>query len=127
MTTPPMALAAPMNDLNITEERFACLIERQRAIESQSVADGAALFKRRVETAAKNRIAAHVGGSKKLLSEAVGLVEAGIRALIEQSASKDGPKHNALAWCVAVGPDVAAYLTVKAVLDVLSHKMGVRT
>jgi DNA-directed RNA polymerase len=108
------------------DERFVNLIERQRALESQAVADGVLLFQRRLAAADKNGTAANVGASKKLLSEAVSKVEAGIQALIDGATTTRGPKHGALAWCERLGPDVAAYLTVKVVLNTLSHKLVVR-
>src|ERR1035437_1319977 len=109
-----------------SDERFSNLIERQRALESQAVEDGVLLFQRRLAASEKHGTDANVGGSKKLLSEAVGKVEAGIQVLIDNAVATRGPKHSALDWCKRLGPDVAAYLTVKVVLNTLSHKLPVR-
>jgi DNA-directed RNA polymerase len=99
------------------EEQWNNLLERQRELEDNSLALGGQRFRRRVAEATQAGKASTVGAARKLLQLAIEPLEAGINRLIEDSSSKRGPKHEALKWCKLLGADVAAYMTVKIVLD----------
>lgn len=104
-------------------DSYASLVERQRFLESQATADGAIAYRQRLIAAEQAGNAAHVGGNKKLLSEAVGKVAAGITTWVGLVEHRSGGKHCAFKWVQLLGPDVTAYMMVKAVLDVLALKM----
>jgi DNA-directed RNA polymerase len=99
------------------EAQWNSLLERQRELEDNSLALGGQRFRRRVADATSKGSTSTVGAAKRLLQLAIEPLEAGITKLIEDSSTKRGPKHEALKWCKLVGADVAAYMTVKIVLD----------
>lgn len=110
----------------ITQERFARLIERQRELESYATAEGARRYHTNLQRALGRGEAAHTGANKKLLSESVSALEAGIVTWLADSKERRGPKHSAIRWVELVGPGTAAYITVKVVLDQLSLKISLR-
>jgi DNA-directed RNA polymerase len=102
---------------NAAQAQWDNLLERQRELEDNSLALGGERFRRRVAEATQAGKGSTIGAARKLLQLAIEPLEAGIKALIADSQNKRGPKHEALKWCKVLGADVAAYMTVKVVLD----------
>jgi DNA-directed RNA polymerase len=110
-----------------TDPKEAALLARQEQLEASSYTEGAERFKRRLAQAAKQEAATTVGGPKKLLREGMAAMENGIVATILAPAGKGkGKQHCAAKWCELVGPAVAAYLTLKAILDGIGQKKKLR-
>lgn len=105
---------------------FGKLLERQREMEDNSLALGGQRFRKRIETATLAGKASTVGAAKKLVQSAIDPLEAAINNFIEESTARRGPKHFAVKWCVEVGADAAAYMTVKTVLDGAAKRPVVR-
>lgn len=105
------------------ESDFQLLLSRQRELEDQSLAKGAERFRQRLALANSTGKGSTVGGAKRLLAEAIAPLEAAIEEMI---VPKRGRPHLAAKWCKAVGPDVAAFITTRVVLDSLSRAVSVR-
>ena len=98
------------------------LLERQRELEETCMAEGARRFKQRVASATENGIATREGAARSLLAHAIEPIEKGIVAMIGEK--KSGPRHCAVKWCELVGPDVAAYMTAKVILDGIGQRQN---
>lgn len=104
------------------------LLWRQEQLEDNCLSKGAARFRERLETAKSKGRETTIGAARKLLVEAINPVEKGIQAMLDEAKTpgRRGRRHFAVKWCEAVGADVAAYITVKVVLDVMASRAPVR-
>lgn len=100
-----------------SQERWNELLEIQERREIESVGRGISRFRKRVQRANEQGMGATVGGQKTLLSHAIDPIEKGIIAALERKGR--GKRHAALKWCRLVGPDVAAYITAREVLNTI--------
>jgi DNA-directed RNA polymerase len=100
--------------------------ERQRDLEDNALGEGARRFKERLAAAEATGTLTTVGAAKRLLLEAIEPLEAAIKNMLELSTKTRGAKHCAVKWCELVGPDVAAYMTVKILLDGLAQNTALR-
>lgn len=100
-------------------------------MEDNSLALGGQRFRRRVQEAETAGKGSTVGAARKLLQVAIEPLEAAIQYMIDNSkragqAKRGGRSHEAVRWCKAVGADVAAYITVKTVLNGVRDTAGLR-
>jgi DNA-directed RNA polymerase len=98
---------------------FDALLQRQAELENHCLKEGAERFKRRVVKAEQKGQATTEGAARKLLLMAMEKTEELIRQMIAETKTpgRRGRKHVAVKWCEMVGPDVAAYMTCKTILD----------
>jgi DNA-directed RNA polymerase, mitochondrial len=101
--------------MSVTPSGEALLI-RQRELEDHMLGEGAKRFRRKVEAAMSTGETSSAGAGIKLLRSAVNPVAAGIAAMIDEK-GKRGPKHLAHRWCVAAGPETAAFITSRVIID----------
>ena len=107
-------LASSLEDAYVWQERC----EKQQQLEEQSFARGAERFRLRVDAANSKGIATAEGGARSLMRRGVAPLTEAIRYWVEdKTAAKAGRKPAALKWIQAVGPEVAAYITVRTSLD----------
>lgn len=100
------------------------LLAKQKQLEESAYAEGAARFRRRLEQATQKGAASTVGGAHKLLKHGLEKMEKAINVMMSPAGTRKqrGPRHAAAKWCEAVGSDVAAYITLKVVLDGIGKK-----
>lgn len=111
----------------MTQGEWDRLLDRQRELEESAFTEGAQQFRRRLTEAEQGGRASRIGGAKKLLREGVGKMEIAIQAMIDAPAGRGkGRRHVAAKWCKLVGPDVAAYMTLKVVLDGIGKRQEMR-
>lgn len=113
-----------MQQVDLTQSKWEALLDRQRELEDSAMAEGAARFKRRLEEACAGGSASMVGAARKLLQEGLVKLEDALTELTEKK--RTGPRHVAERWIVEVGPNVAAYMTLKVVLDVITQRVNIR-
>lgn len=96
------------------------LYEIQRQLEEEATAAGYRRFEKRLRNAEEAGRASEEGAGKKLVREALLAMTLGIGKVC---ADAEGQKQCKIMvkWCNALGHDVAAYLTIKAVLDMVLH------
>lgn len=102
------------------QDHWQTLLDQQRELEDEGMARGAERFRRRLQHAQEGGRATDYGAARRLLSTAIEPLEKAIAFFIEEQKGKRGIKHCAVKWIEAVGVDVAAYMTIKALLDRLS-------
>lgn len=96
-------------------------------MEAEALALGSERFKRRLLQAEQSGQASMVGAGRKLLAHAIEPVAKAIQFKLDESDGRGpGKRHAALKWMRALGPDVAAYMTVKTVLDSVTRRPGMR-
>lgn len=110
----------------MNEERFGQLLARQRELEENSLARGQVRFLERLQAATSKGKASTVGAARKLLTEALTPTSNAIQEMLDISSSRKGVKHIAVKWCRMIGPDVAAYMTTKVLLDGASTRLPLR-
>lgn len=106
--------------------QWDALCARQQSLEDNSLAMGAKRFRNRLEIAARTKTGSTVGAARKLLLEGLQPLEQAIAQMCTATEGNFVRPHFAVKWCKAVGPDVAAYITIKAVLDGLAQKRVLR-
>jgi hypothetical protein len=92
------------------------LLTRQRALEDHMLGEGGKRFRRKVESAIAAGETSTAGAGVKLLKGAIEPLTKGISDMLD-SKGKRGPKHLANRWCLAVGADVAAFITARVIID----------
>lgn len=102
------------------------LLTKQREHEDNAMAAGAKRFRESLLSAQQSGQGSTAGAARKLLQDAIVPLENAITQMIEESKGKRGARPVALKWCELIGADVAAYMTTKAVLDMLSKRVQVR-
>lgn len=102
------------------------LLERQRQMEDEGMADGVRRFRERVTRSAQHGRASDTGAARKLLQTAIDPLADALAQLVEQSRGRAGRKHQIERWIHTVGPEVLAYITVKTVLDGLAQRQPIR-
>lgn len=109
-------------------ESFALLLDRQRQLEDHALSLGRERFLKRLDDARQQNKTSTIGAARKLLSTHLSALEAAIQAMIDEATvpGRKGKKHFAVKWCQAVGADVAAYMTVKVVLDGITRRTVLR-
>lgn len=100
-----------------SEERWAEKLKRQEELEDDSMGRGKDRFKRRLRKAKESGVLSTVGAAQRLLVHGIEPLERGLQAFVDDAKLRKGPKQSALKWIEAVGVDVAAYMTLKVVLD----------
>jgi len=100
------------------------LLDRQRELEENAIALGGARFRKSIESAEARGEASLVGAARYLLSRAIEPVQTGVEEFL--IAPTTGRKHIAFRWCQMLGADVAAYITVKAVMDSFVERRAYR-
>ena len=94
------------------------LFARQAEMESACLAEGAKRFRdRALQASVKGRAAQVDGGAHDLLRIAVERLEPVLEAFLEEEQKKHGKRHRITAWLEQIGPDTAAFLTCRSVLD----------
>jgi DNA-directed RNA polymerase len=86
-------------------------LDRQKVREEIATAEGARLFRERLEQAEKQGAGSTAGAARRLLLSGIRDVETAI------CAASTRKNRTSVKWWTLVGPDVAAYLTLRAVLD----------
>jgi DNA-directed RNA polymerase len=100
------------------------LLDQQRELEDSSLSMGAARFRRKLRNAQEKGVETTVGGPRKLMRDYMEPLTEAIRYLCERSGK--GRRHECVRLCRLVGYDVAAYMTLKVVLDQLSQVTRVK-
>ena len=103
---------------------FDRALVRQRELEETCMAEGARRFRERVAKATEKGVATREGAARSLMRHAIEPVEKGIQAMLDEAEGKRGVKHCAVKWCKLAGADVAAYLTVKCILDGIGKRQS---
>lgn len=96
------------------------LLERQRVLESESFAEGAKRFRERLEMAQRRHTESTSPAARKLLRQGLLPMIRGLEFALSDTSARGRPAK-ALKWLQEVTPDVAAYLTLKSVLDGISE------
>lgn len=104
------------------EAQWEAQLKGQREREERSLRDGGDRFRKKLEMAREQEQQSSVGGPRRLLTHGLVKLEAGIDAYLVEAKAKRGAKHCAIKWIEEVGPDVAAYITLKTVLDEIESK-----
>jgi hypothetical protein len=103
------------------------LYEEQRTLEEEASAAGYRRFEKRLRRAEEAGRSTEEGAGKKLVREALLMMATGISKVCEDAGGR-GPVSPIVSWSNAIGHDVVAYLTIKAVLDaVLSPRSNSKT
>lgn len=96
---------------------------KQEELEDSAYTEGAARFKKQLAKVQEKGAASQFGGARRLLRNGILKMEQAILGMCEVPQGRGlGKRHVAARWCKLAGPDVAAYLTLKVVLDQLGHK-----
>ena len=107
-------MTTPMFD---SPEKWDVMLARQEELEDDSMGRGRERFKRRLRKAREAGVLSTVGAGNRLLVHGLEPLEQGIAAFVAHSKAVRGAKPISVKWIEAVGVDVAAYLTLKVVLD----------
>jgi DNA-directed RNA polymerase, mitochondrial len=109
---------SPAVGASVIPDEFAShLLQWQRELEDNSYAEGGRRFRKRLEKAIAAGRGSTVGAGLKILKEGLEPLEAAIGYWVDESKKTRGPKHCALKWVEMLGTDVAAYITLGAVLN----------
>lgn len=103
-------------------ESHDALIRRQMEMEDHALSMGGQRFRRKLEQAIEGGRGSQVGAAKRLLQHGLEPVEEAMRYIAEKAPNRTMAKR----WISLVGPDVAAYLTLKVVLDNIHGRITVR-
>lgn len=110
------------------DETWESAQERQEDMEDFSSAKGRERFEQRLKTEQESGRGSTAGAALKLLTEAVIPVEEEIERVVAEYRHKPGPNPVAVRWIEKVGVDVAAFLTVRVILDgIHQEKLAVGT
>lgn len=106
-------------------EGWVSAMERQRQLEQEMSSLGAEAFQRRVQAAQQGGRETETPGGQLLLKTAIQPLAQAIREFVaEASVAKRGRKHRAMVYLADFNPDVAAFLALKRVLDLVSQQMS---
>ena len=100
-------------------------LERQRELEDNALALGAERFRRRLQQAEQSGKASTAGAARKLLSQALDPMTKAVEDMVGKKGK--GKRHIAVHWCKALGADVAAYMTIRVVLDGIAKRGPIRS
>ncbi len=100
------------------------LSQRQEELELRGLTDGELRYTARVVKAYSHEAAAHAAPVRHLLGVSVEWVSAELRIRIEEHADTAGGLPAWVTWVDHVGPEVAAYLTLKAALNGVGSAVG---
>ncbi len=110
-----------------TLESLESLSQRQQEMEDHALALGGQRFRKKLEEAIQSGTEAQVGAAKKLLAGGLNLVEKAMADLIAPKKGVGGSRRaSAEKWVRALGPEVAAYLALKVILDNIHGRVSVR-
>lgn len=119
---------SPAVGASVTPDEFAShLLQWQRELEDNGYAEGGVRFRKRLEKAVAAGRGSTVGAGLKILKEGLEPLEAAIAWWVDESKQTRGPKHCALKWVEMLGTDVAAYLTMRHVLNNFPQEADVHT
>lgn len=102
---------------NLTPESWQILLAKQQEREDNALAAGQRRFRDALLRARDKGTESQIGGARKLLQHGIQPLEKAIVEFLEASEGRRGGRHVAIKWIKRVGVDVAAYMTVKVVLD----------
>lgn len=108
---------------------YESLHAKQQEMEDHAMALGGQRFKAKLEKAVQKGSESGVGAAKKLLRDGLVGVEEALQLIVKpQVVGKGKPPSRSVArkWITLVGPDVAAYLTLKVLLDHIHSRVTVR-
>lgn len=111
MTAPAVLVESP------EVESWSELLERQRKLEDTGMADGADRFRKKLAQAEAAGASSTTGAARLLIQGAIDNLENAIRSTIENWPAGKGRQPLVVTWSKRVGPDVAAYMTMKVVVD----------
>jgi len=114
-----------MNHLN-DPVQWEQKLQRQEELEDDAVGRGRDRFKRRLRKARESGVLSTVGAAQRLLVHGIEPLERGIESYVLNAKTRKGPKPVSLKWIERVGTDVAAYLTLKVVLDQIETPRSVQ-
>ncbi len=97
---------------------------KQQELEDTALALGGTRFQRKLRKAREQKQQSTVGAIRKLLKGGIEPIEQAIQQLLDNP--KRGKRHVALRWCRMVGPDKAAFITLRTVLDALEGRALLR-
>lgn len=107
-----------MRGLDPTADEWQELLERQRERESYSYAEGERRFREQVRRAAERGEYTHTSVARKLMEGGLEKMEQAIQHEVDKLRSRGAGRHpNWVKWVERVGVSVAAYMTLKVVLD----------
>lgn len=98
-------------------EEWQKKLQRQEELEDDAVGRGRDRFKRRLRKARESEVMSTVGAAQRLLAHGIEPLERGISSYVLDAKTRKGPKPVSVKWIEKVGTEVAAYLTLKVVLD----------
>src|ERR1043166_7045061 len=107
---------------NLTDASWSALLDRQRQRESAALADGERAFRAAIAREAQRGEFARTSVARILLKRGIEPMIKGLTALADKSAHTRGVRHVALKWIERVGAPVAAYITLKVVLDGITKR-----
>lgn len=98
----------------------------QRELEDNALALGLQRFRRRLEQAEKSGQGSTIGAARRLMVEAIEPATKAIEYWVETTKKKRGTKPSPLKWIQAVGPEVAAYMTTRVIINAIHEGASVR-
>lgn len=106
---------------------WEALNTRQRDRESAALAEGARRFKQQLAKEAERGDYARSPVAKKLLQQGIEPLETAITEWITAAKKVRGVKHVSIKWLDRIGIDIAAYMTLKVVLDGITKRRDYTT
>jgi DNA-directed RNA polymerase len=104
------------------------LVDKQVALEERMIGLGNEAFHRRINKARQSESEGNTGYGSALLAHSITPVADAIRAFIEEAQSgKPGRRHIAVRYLTDTDPEVAALLTLRAILDGITTRRSMQT
>jgi DNA-directed RNA polymerase len=98
-------------------------VSSQEVRESVARREGADRFRHEVQEAIRAGEASRVGAAHSILRRLIEPTAEAFRVLVLDAEATGGARHEAIRWVKLAGPEVAAYLTAKAALDLVGQKV----
>jgi DNA-directed RNA polymerase len=111
---------------DITQQQWRALLDREQERESLALAEGERRFRQQVQKASEQGELSRSDVARKLLQEGIEPLERAITdwlaQLKEARKGRGGVRHVAVKWIERIGVPVAAYMTLKVVLDGITKR-----
>lgn len=106
--------------LDARTAEWDALCTKQRELEDEGMSEGGKRFRKRLANSLDKDRGTEYGAARQILAKAIDPMEKALEHFVAEQKSKRGIKHVAVKFIEMLGPEVAAYMTVKALFDRLA-------